>query len=269
MQCADRVKAYAAHVNVRLEVDPEAEPRLLTALLPVVPRVLREQVRDALRDAILSASLPPGTRVGEVETATALGVSRTPVREAIRELVQEGLLAFAPHRGAVVVTVSDDEINSSYKVKSVLEEEAMARAADRLTEEDFATLRRTVLEMDDLAARGMFLAANDAEWRFHTKIADVAQLGLLRRTWTSVDDLGRLTTLQLFARHGSFPKYLSVLAARHRDLIGILEGRDPQMAAEAGRAHLDEMHQVFLADIDDAEKQANAAQRGTPPVLGS
>jgi DNA-binding GntR family transcriptional regulator len=226
-------------------------PRPLRTLLPVAPRVLREQVRDALRDAILSASLPPGTRVGEEETAAVLGVSRTPVREAIRELVQEGLLAFVAHRGAVVVSVSDDEINAAYRVKAVLEEEAMSRATTRLTPGDLAELRSYVDEMAEQGARGEFVAANTAEWKFHAKIADVAQLGLLRRTWTSVDDMGRLTTLQLVATHGSFPRYLSDLAERHERLLDVLEAGNPRRAADIGREHLEEGHRLFLADLED------------------
>ena len=261
---------YPASVTAKRELDPglgagvdDAEPRPLRSLIPVSPRVLREQVRDALRDAILSASLQPGTRIGEVETAMALGVSRTPVREAIRELVQEGLLAFVPHRGAVVVTVSDDEINAAYRVKSVLEEEAMSRAAVRLTPSDVAELRQLIDEMAGWAAQGAFVEANNAEWKFHATIADVAELGLLRRTWTSVDDLGRLTTIQLKAQHGSFPRYLALLATRHRDLLEVLTSGDPQRAAEAGRNHLDEMHQLFLADLETPPTSSTAGDRAT------
>jgi len=235
---------------------PGEAPGPLHSLIPVAPRVLREQVRDSLRDAILSASLQPGTRIGEVETATALGVSRTPVREAIRELVQEGLLAFVPHRGAVVVTVSDDEINASYRVKSVLEEEAMARASVRITPGQIAQLRGLIDEMASWATRGAFVAANNAEWQFHAKIADIAQLGLLRRTWTSVDDLGRLTTVQLMAQHAAFPRYLAVLAKRHVELLDVLAAGNPELAADAGRAHLEEMHQLFLADLQASPRAA-------------
>jgi len=234
------------------DVDLEAVIRPLRKLLPVAPRVLREQVRDSLRDAILSASLQPGTRIGEEETAAALGVSRTPVREAIRELVQEGLLTFIPHRGAVVVTVSDDEINAAYRVKAVLEEEAMSRATSRLTPADIEELRALIDEMAQESARGAFVAANTAEWKFHAKIADVAELGLLRRTYTIIDDMGRLTTLQLMASHGSFPRYLEGLVANHVRLLDALLEGDPKRAAAVGREHLDENHAVFLADLGDA-----------------
>jgi DNA-binding GntR family transcriptional regulator len=230
---------------------PDAPRRPLRNLIPVAPRVLREQVRDPIRDAILSLALPPGTRIGEEETAASLGVSRTPVREAIRELVHEGLLAFVPHRGAVVVTVSDDEINGAYRVKAVLEEEAMSRAAARITPADLDELRGLIDEMAEYAGRGEFLSANTAEWRFHVKIADVAQLGLLRRTWTSLDELGRLTTVQLMAAHGSFPRYLADLAERHIGLVEVLASGDAARAAAAGLEHLDEGHRLYLADLED------------------
>ena len=245
-------------VTLLLQDDADAAPTRLGALLPpVAPRVLREQVRDALRDAILSMALPPGTRIGEVETAAALAVSRTPVREAIRELVQEGLLTFTPHRGAVVVTITDDEINSAYRIKAVLEEEAMSRAATRMTDADFAVLERSVADMAHLATTGQFIAANEAEWRFHATIADVAQLGLIRRTWSSLDDLGLLTARQLNARYQAFPIYLASLAERHRVVIDVLRTQDPIRAAEVARTHLDEMHELYLADIE-------AAERGNP-----
>jgi DNA-binding GntR family transcriptional regulator len=194
------------------------------------------------------------------------------VREAIRELVQEGLLAFVPHRGAVVVTVSDDEINASYRVKGVLEEEAMARAAVLLTAADRQSLSALIDEMAGWAAKGAFVAANNAEWKFHAKIADIAQLGLLRRTWSSVDDLGRLTTVQLMAQHGSFPRYLAALENRHTELLEVLAAGDPPAAAAAGRNHLEEMHRLFLADLEapppgttagkSREREAQAGRSG-------
>jgi len=222
-----------------------ARPSLATA----TPRVLRDQVRDALRDAILSAELPPGSRVSEVETALALQVSRTPVREAIRELAQEGLLVLAPHRGAVVASITDDEIDIAYRVKGVLEEEAMGRAATRLTEKDFLALGRIVADMAWLVEQGDFLAANEAEATFHVRIADAADLGLLRRVWASVDDLGRMTTRQLYADHQDFPSYMAGLVDNHRALIDVLRGRDPVLAAQAAREHLDDNHRRFLDDL--------------------
>jgi DNA-binding GntR family transcriptional regulator len=221
-----------------------------TTLAGATPRVLRDQVRDALRDAILSAELPPGSRVSEVETALALQVSRTPVREAIRELAQEGLLVLAPHRGAVVATISNDEIDIAYRVKGVLEEEAMGRAAARLTERDLQALGRIVADMAYLVSQDDFLAANEAEAAFHVRIADAADLGLLRRVWASVDDLGRMTTRQLFSGHQLFPSYLAGLVTSHQLLIEVLRSRDPIRAAQAAREHLDDNHRRFLADLE-------------------
>jgi DNA-binding GntR family transcriptional regulator len=220
------------------------------ALASLSPRVLREQVRDSLRNAILSAALPPGTKIGEAETAAALSVSRTPVREAIRELAEEGLLTFVPHRGAVVATVSNDEIDLAYRVLAVLEEAAMARAAVRMVPGDFRNLDRIIADMAHLAAIGDFMSATEADTKFHATIADVAQLGLLRRTWRSVDDLGRVTTRQLFENYTSLPTYLGDLVSSHQALVSTLRMRDPAAAAEAAREHLEDTHRRFLADME-------------------
>jgi DNA-binding GntR family transcriptional regulator len=227
-------------------------------LTSLAPRVLREQVREALRNAILSAALPAGTKVGEAETAAALSVSRTPVREAIRELAEEGLLTFVPHRGAVVVTVSNDEIDLAYRVLGVLEEAAMARAAVRMAPVDFQNLERIIADMAHLASVGDFMSANEADTKFHAAIADVAQLGLLRKTWRSVDDLGGLTTRQLFRQYESLPAYLSDLVGSHRALVATLRTRDPVAAAEAAREHLDDTHRRFLLDIERHEARRAA-----------
>ena len=110
-------------------------------------------------------------------------------------------------------------------------------------------LGRIVADMAWLASQGDFIAANEAEAAFHARIADVAELGLLRRVWASVDDLGRMTTRQLFARHAAFPSYLAGLDESHTELIEVLRQRDPERAAQAAREHLDDNHQRFLADL--------------------
>lgn len=243
-----------ARVNARTDSAAQPSPREGglpgSALTSLAPRVLREQVRDELRNAILSGAMPPGAKVGEAETAAALSVSRTPVREAIRELAEEGLLTFVPRRGAVVVTVSNDEIDLAYRVLEVLEDAAMARAAVRARPEDFRNLERIITTMATFVSAGDFMAANEADTRFHATVADIAHLGLLRRTWRSVDDLGGLTTRQLFARYESLPTYLADLVSSHRSLLATLRTGDAQAAAEAARTHLEDTHRRILTDMD-------------------
>src|ERR687894_3249082 len=106
----------------------------------VQARVLRQEVLDALRSGILANEIHPGSRLLEVDVANQMGVSRAPVREAIRQLEQEGLVEFFPHRGAVVVGLPEDEIDAIYEMRALIEATAMARAVDRITEDDLKGL---------------------------------------------------------------------------------------------------------------------------------
>ena len=111
------------------------------------PRVLRQEVLGALRAAILARRDPPGTRLLEAEVAGRMGISRAPVREAIRQLEQEGLVEFFPHRGAIVIGLPDDEIDAVYELRALIEAKAIARACSRATPADLEQLDRIIDEM--------------------------------------------------------------------------------------------------------------------------
>ncbi|OZC81545.1 GntR family transcriptional regulator [Rhodococcus sp. 06-418-5] len=98
----------------------------------------------AIRDLVFSGELAPGARLGEVELAELLGVSRTPVREALRQLAAEGLIDLSPNRGARVISFSTAELDSVFELRSTLEPKMTGLAAARATESDIA-------ELDDLA----------------------------------------------------------------------------------------------------------------------
>src|SRR5687768_1927778 len=120
---------------------------LVVNLLPVERRVLRHEVLLGLRTGILSGDIRPGTRLLEVPLANELGVSRGPIREALRQLEQEGLVEFFPHRGAVVVGVAEAEVETIYGIRALLEGRAFARACRVVTDEDIDALAATVAKM--------------------------------------------------------------------------------------------------------------------------
>jgi len=93
-------------------------------------RSLADSVHHALGEAITHGTIAPGTRLREVDVATRLGVSATPVREALRRLEREGLVTVTPHRGATVVTYTPAEIANLYEVHEVLESHAVRRATE-------------------------------------------------------------------------------------------------------------------------------------------
>ena len=117
-------------------------------LLPIVLdgyKPLRDVVFETLRDAIITQVLKPGERLMEIQLADEMGVSRTPVREAIRKLELEGLVIMVPRKGAYVAGVSMKDIHEVYEVRAALEMLAVSLAAERITDEELDALERQVL----------------------------------------------------------------------------------------------------------------------------
>ena len=116
-------------------------------LLPIVLdgyKPLRDVVFETLRDAIIKQVLKPGERLMEIQLADEMGVSRTPVREAIRKLELEGLVVMVPRKGAYVAGVSMKDIHEVYEVRAALEMLAVSLAAERITDEELDALERQV-----------------------------------------------------------------------------------------------------------------------------
>jgi DNA-binding GntR family transcriptional regulator len=105
------------------------------------PRTAHEVARDALRRAILEGALPGGTRLRQADIAARLGISTTPLREALRELASEGLVRLDAHRGATVVELDQSEIEEIYDLRKLLEPAALRRAAERITPDEITRAR--------------------------------------------------------------------------------------------------------------------------------
>jgi DNA-binding GntR family transcriptional regulator len=205
----------------------------------VQARVLRQEVLDALRSGILANEIHPGSRLLEADVANQMGVSRAPVREAIRQLEQEGLVEFFPHRGAVVIGLPEDEIDAIYEMRALIEATAMARAVARITEEELESLGVIIEEMRRaLTARDTSELA-EVDLRFHGRIMEISGLTLLRRIWSSVDGLVRVRSYQALDRPGDAAAYfLEGSIESHRLLVDALRAGDGEAAAEAARRHI-------------------------------
>jgi DNA-binding GntR family transcriptional regulator len=126
---------------------PGQGPLLLTGRIGRVAAPLREQVLAALREAILSFQLKPGQRLIERELIEMTGVSRTTVREVLRELAAEGLVRSIPQRGAVVVVPSAEEAAELYDVRMALESHLVTRFVERASAQQVDALERAVAEL--------------------------------------------------------------------------------------------------------------------------
>ena len=110
---------------------------------------LRDVVFNTLREAILRGDLKPGERLMELQLAAKLGVSRTPIREAIRMLEQEGLAVTIPRKGAEVAKMTEKDMEDVLQVREALDELAASVACEQISEEQLAELRRTMHEFEE------------------------------------------------------------------------------------------------------------------------
>lgn len=159
----------------------------MDTLSPVRASSLRDAVLPALRTAILNGRLAAGTRLSESEIGRVMRVSRSPVREAIAQLEQEGLAERFPNRGAFVADVfSRRAIAELAEVRNVLECFAVELAVPRLDPEELAPLRAATEAMDCAAARRDLVAIGEADFRFHEGLVGLARQRKLCHLWSGV-----------------------------------------------------------------------------------
>jgi DNA-binding GntR family transcriptional regulator len=116
-------------------------------------QTLREKILEMIRDAILKGTLKPGEKVAEPELAERFGISRTPIREAFRQLESEGYLTVIPRKGAVVTSFSERDVEEFYAIRSILEGYAARMAAEKLTDKDIDRLEAINNRLQQLAGK--------------------------------------------------------------------------------------------------------------------
>lgn len=205
----------------------------------VAPRVLRQDVLAAVRSAILDGRLHPGDRLLEADIAAQMGVSRAPVREAVRQLEQEGLVEFWPHRGSVVVGVPDDEIDTMYELRAEIEARAIRRACVSITDEDLAYMQQCIDRIAQAQTANDPAAVFDADLQFHATIVRVAGYRVLRRMWESMDGMVRVRSYQAFDGASAASDYFwRTAASSHELILEALRKREPEAADRAVRDHI-------------------------------
>lgn len=151
----------------------------------------QDTVLAALRADILDGTLAPGDQVVQEALAERYGVSRVPLREALKALEAEGQVVYHPHRGYFVTELSIDDLLEVYRLRELLEAEAIRHAVPTLDDADVAALADLLGDVDDAAAAGDLIAMTAANRRFHFAIFDAAGMPrlsrLLRQLWEATD----------------------------------------------------------------------------------
>ena len=197
-----------------------AHPAPAAGLEPIGSESLAARIADHLVDAIASHALQPGQRLIETEIAQALGVSRMPLREAVKLLEAQGILAVTPRRGAVIVGFDERRTGQICEARLALERLALRDAAARLREEPGrrAVLDRLIREMGRRAEHGEWLAAGKADLEFHRCMIQAAANPLVEMLWEA---LAR-HVLIVFGREFRSEQGAGDLVEQHRRLRDVL-----------------------------------------------
>ncbi|MDD7967207.1 GntR family transcriptional regulator [Actinomycetospora lemnae] len=204
-----------------------------------------ERALADLRAAILDGDLAAGAHVGEVETAERLGLSRTPVREALTRLAAEGLVELEAHRGARVTRFSRDDLDGIFDVRLALEPRATARAATHATPADLDALEALARRMQELGAPGPdqdLDALVDLNRDFHARLLELAHAPALAAALANVVHTPVVT--RTFRAYD--PASLARSLAHHVEIVAALRAGDGDWAGAVMRCHLGNARAVMV-----------------------
>jgi DNA-binding GntR family transcriptional regulator len=196
------------------------------------PRTISGAVAARLRQEIVAGELPAGSRLRQVEIARRLGVSTTPVREALAALQREGLVQLHPQRGAVVFLPSVHDLREHYEIRIALEELAVGKAAERFRPEWAEPLEAVLQEMRSGPPAERYLALNQ---RFHSELYARSGRERLVEMIAGLRDAAS-AYLNIFRATRDFPA--EQLDSEHHEILQACVANDPARASAATRVHL-------------------------------
>lgn len=213
------------------------------------PTTLRLQVEEKLRTAIATGRFKPGERLVERELCALLGVGRTSVREALRQLEAEGLIVTVPHRGPAVATIDVQEAKELYEVRALLEGFAGRRAATVATPEQLVALELAVTNLEAAAAEGG-VRLIEAKTHFYRRLLEACGNAVVGQTLTALHNRVTLLRRTSMTQPGRLPQSLVEI----RGIYERIAARDADGAEKACIAHIRNAAAVALAVL---AKQSN------------
>jgi len=197
-------------------------------------RPLYEEVADQLRVRIFAHELAPGTWIDEQTLAKEFGISRTPLREAIKVLAAEGLITMKLRRGAYVTEVNRGDLEQIFTILSLLEGQAAKEAATKAQEKDLNELDDMHLRLEKAAADRNLEQFFEVNVRFHERVIAIANNPWLTDVIADLRKVLKLQRKDALSRTGRLQSSLS----EHREILKALLERDPIAAEQAMRTHL-------------------------------
>ena len=206
---------------------------------------LRELVCENIRQAIIDGTFSPGERLMEIQLADEMGVSRTPVREAIRKLELEGFVVMIPRRGTYVADISIKDITEIYEIRTCLDTLAAGLAAERITDEELEALNRLLVEIGQHIADNNMEKIVEADTAFHDILYQASRNERLRSIINNLRE--QLTGIR--GRSMSYPGRLIETMEEHRTLVDSIAARDSERAQEAARVHIENAEHTLMKSL--------------------
>jgi DNA-binding GntR family transcriptional regulator len=205
---------------------------------------LKDKIYELLKDSVIRHRFKPGERLLDQEIADKLGVSRTPVREALNRLGAEGLVSIIPRRGVFVTDLSPEDIRDLYQVREVLEVLAVRLAVPLLTDKDFAQLRQISDAFKAALDRDDHMTCFKLDREFHDKLAELsgnAKLREINEHLGSSIQISRWRHCQDGSRH-------QLSFEEHEEIMDALAQRDADLASHLIRNHIRGVKTDLLTD---------------------
>lgn len=212
-------------------------------------RTMKESVADVFRHLILTNQLEPGERLIQHQLAERLGVSRTPVREALQKLAAEGLVTFSPYRGATVAEFSSSELDDIYSIRIALEGYCARLAARQITDEQLGQLEALFGQMEEeygRADRWELLAVNR---KFYAVLYAIPGRPRLYDLTMKYLDMAGVYRRMALAQESYFRRIID----GHEELLVALRGRDSEGVERVLRVQMEEIREMLQEVIHKAE----------------
>ncbi|HOJ77242.1 MAG TPA: GntR family transcriptional regulator [Bacillota bacterium] len=223
---------------------------------PLVPikldnyKPLRELVFETMREAIINGQLRPGERMMEIQLAEEMGVSRTPVREAIRKLELEGLVVMIPRKGAYVAGLSLKDIADVFEIRRALEGLAAELAADRITDQELENLERYLVKISEEIECGDLNKVVEIDTDFHTLLYQASRNSKLTQIINNLrEQIQRFRTTSL-----SLPGRMRVALDEHRKIVEAISSRDGELARKIAQEHIENAENSMMSMVQQDRK---------------
>ncbi len=216
-------------------------------------RPIREIAYEVLKHAIITGEIPAGERIVETDYADRLHISRTPLREALRKLERDGLVEYVLRRGVVVRAFTIADVEEIYTIRNALEMLTLPAIIEKATEEDIASLRAQLHEMDDLMAAGDFETLSPITRAFHRQLTGICGQNRILRVIEGQDEyITRFSAMAIRQED-------RLLEAHHEHyaLVDYIEKRDLDSFQDLMKRHIDRSKEMCLAALAEQRKHQN------------